>query len=78
MPEKCPCGCCHVPDDGACDKFEASMNPKMCVYCDHGKECHPGKGPMMNGPLHSYDRKKPTALDEAKDILAGKIPEKYK
>lgn len=38
---KCKCGCCHVPDNGACPKstYEKGMNGR-CVYCDHGEECH--------------------------------------
>lgn len=47
---ECNCGCCHVPDLGACLKFEVGGNGR-CVYCDHGKECHPGKGEFANGPL---------------------------
>ena len=47
---KCPCGCCHAVDHGACDAFEVGANGR-CVYCDHGKECHPGKGKYFNGPL---------------------------
>jgi hypothetical protein len=49
---KCPCGCCHVPDHGACDEFEPGGAPGThCVYCDHGPQCHPGKGKYFNGPL---------------------------
>ena len=44
------CECCHVPDYGACDDFCEGANGR-CVYCDHAKECHPGKGELYNGPL---------------------------
>jgi hypothetical protein len=50
LPERCPCGCCHETDYGACADFEAGMNGR-CVYCDHGEGCHPGAGPLANGPL---------------------------
>lgn len=76
MGEKCKCGCCHVPDYGACDKFEASMDPAMCVYCDHGKDCHSGKGKMLNGPIHPYERTT-EATKDAEAIALGKIPPKY-
>lgn len=46
----CECGCCHVPDYGACDEFERGANGR-CVYCDHGESCHPGQGAFHNGPL---------------------------
>lgn len=48
--EMCDCGCCHYPDLGACPTFEQGMNGR-CVYCDHGEECHPGKGNNFNRPL---------------------------
>jgi len=44
------CDCAHVPDHGACDVFEQGMNGR-CVYCDHDEGCHPGQGPLHNGPL---------------------------
>lgn len=49
--QKCVCGCSHVPDAGACREFTPGKNKMFCVYCDHGKGCHPGKGPYANGPL---------------------------
>jgi len=52
----CDCGCCHMPDYGACDHFERGFNGR-CVYCDHGEECHPGTGPWQNGPLWPVKRK---------------------
>lgn len=61
--EKCPCGCCHVPDYGACPTFEESASPSMCVYCDHGKLCHERDkhNRYFNTPLHTGDR---TRLNE--------------
>lgn len=51
MDKKCPCGCCHAVDLGACPKFEKGANGR-CVYCDHGKECHTRKNPKtFNTPL---------------------------
>ncbi len=55
MNERCTCGCCHIPDHGACDTFERGMNGR-CVYCDHGEECHPGTGPYYNTPLSLGNR----------------------
>lgn len=54
------CECCHVPDHGACRTFEAGFNGR-CVYCDHAEECHPGAGPLANGPLEPIvlDRSSP-------------------
>lgn len=49
-PPRCGCGCCHYPDYGACRDYEKGMNGR-CVYCDHGEQCHPGDGPLANGPL---------------------------
>ena len=43
-----------MPDYGACADFEAGRDPAFCVYCAHGEGCHPGTGPMHNGPLHPY------------------------
>lgn len=51
------CGCCHVPDYGACDTYEAGLNGR-CVYCDHSLACHPGKGEFHNGPLSAVRRRK--------------------
>ncbi len=48
--ERCPCGCCHVPDHGACQLFEMGTNGR-CVYCDHGETCHPGDPDRFNTPL---------------------------
>lgn len=48
--ERCECGCCHVPDHGACQSFEKGANGR-CVYCDHGKDCHPGNPKRFNTPL---------------------------
>jgi len=48
--DRCPCGCCHVPDYGACQSFEKGANG-LCVYCDHGEECHPGNPESYNTPL---------------------------
>ena len=48
--DKCECGCCHVPDHGACQTFEMGANGR-CVYCDHGKDCHPGDPNKFNTPL---------------------------
>lgn len=49
---KCPCGCCHVPDWGACPQFEQGANG-LCVYCDHSKPCHERDKDRKtyNGPL---------------------------
>jgi len=47
---RCQCGCCHIPDHGACQTFERGSNMR-CVYCDHGEDCHPGRGAWHNGPL---------------------------
>lgn len=61
LQEKCECGCCHLPDYGACDTFEAGVNGR-CVYCDHAETCHERDKvrPMFNGPLHaSYRKAKP-------------------
>lgn len=52
---ECGCGCCHDPDYGACDHFEAGFNSR-CVYCDHGESCHPGTGLYHNGPLGAIRR----------------------
>jgi len=52
---ECGCGCCHDPDYGACDGFEAGFNGR-CVYCDHGEDCHPGTGLYHNGPLRAVRR----------------------
>jgi len=41
--ERCSCGCAHEPDHGACQNFERGLNG-LCVYCDHGEPCHPGRG----------------------------------
>lgn len=48
---KCPCGCCHAPDHGACKTFEMGGNGR-CAYCDHGEGCHPGTGQCCNSPVH--------------------------
>lgn len=58
MAERCTCGCCHVPDHGACDTFERGMNGR-CVYCDHGQGCHPGTGKHFNLPLATGEREEP-------------------
>jgi len=50
----CFCGCRRVPDYGACTTFVAGRNGR-CVYCDHGKQCHPGKGPLDNGRPYAAD-----------------------
>lgn len=42
----CDCGCCHAKDYGPCPVFEEGTTGR-CVFCDHGKDCHPGK---LNGP----------------------------
>lgn len=57
---KCECGCCHVPDHGACDTFEPSADPKQCVYCDHSQPCHERDKdkPYFNMPLGVGQRKK--------------------
>lgn len=47
---KCPCGCCHSTDHGACQTFEKGANGR-CVYCDHGEGCHPGDPDRFNTPL---------------------------
>lgn len=76
-PTKCACGCCHVPDHGACDKFEAGAGGTHCVYCDHGPGCHPGKGKYFNGPLRPGVREVPaTASTEPPTprISAGMLP----
>lgn len=52
---RCSCGCCHVPDHGACDEFVQGFNGR-CVYCDHGDACHPGQGEFHNGPLWAVER----------------------
>lgn len=46
----CGCGCCHKPDYGACQSFEKGANGR-CVYCDHGKVCHPGDPKSYNTPI---------------------------
>ena len=56
MTKRCKCGCCHVPDHGACQTFEAGMNGR-CVYCDHGIKCHPGKKKEHNTPLGNLSKK---------------------
>jgi hypothetical protein len=63
MSDRCTCGCCHVPDHGACDTFERGMNGR-CVYCDHGEECHPGSGERFNLPLTVGVRSVRAADDE--------------
>ncbi len=50
------CECCHVPDHGACDTFVQGRNGR-CVYCDHGKACHPGTGAAFNLPLSTGVRR---------------------
>lgn len=35
---KCACGCCHVPDHGACPTYECRY--ARCFYCDHAEACH--------------------------------------
>jgi hypothetical protein len=52
---RCDCGCCQVPDYGACDTFERGGNGR-CAYCDHGQSCHPGKGRYFNLPLGVGER----------------------
>ena len=37
---RCVCGCCHIPDNGACPTFEAQQGGDRCVYCDHAEPCH--------------------------------------
>jgi hypothetical protein len=37
--KKCECGCCDVPDHGACLRFEQGGNGR-CAHCDHAKPCH--------------------------------------
>lgn len=51
----CKCGCCHIPDHGACSisMYEKGMNGR-CVYCDHGEKCHSEKFPTSyNLPLEN-------------------------
>lgn len=50
------CDCCHEPDHGACDEFVIGLN-FHCVYCDHAEGCHPGDGPMHNGPIWPVRRR---------------------
>lgn len=44
------CECSHSADYGACSGFVAGFNGR-CVFCDHAELCHPGVGPVANGPL---------------------------
>lgn len=44
------CECSHSVDYGACSGFMAGFNGR-CVFCDHAELCHPGVGPVANGPL---------------------------
>ena len=60
------CNCAHVPDYGACNKFEEGMNGR-CVYCDHSKWCHPGRGQRYNGPLWWMERKQSQQQDGRAD-----------
>lgn len=50
---RCECGCCHVPDHGACPKPEIQEGGDRCVYCDHGLPCHKRdkNKPTFNTPL---------------------------
>ena len=50
------CECCHYVDYGACDDYRIGMNGR-CVYCDHDKSCHPGRGDLHNGPLSPVRRR---------------------
>lgn len=45
--ERCVCGCCHTEDHGACPEFLEGGNGR-CVYCDHGRDCHPGDPAKYN------------------------------
>lgn len=47
------CACSHGFDFGACRTFELGANGR-CVYCDHAEGCHPGAGPLANGPLGPF------------------------
>jgi hypothetical protein len=47
----CACGCCHVPDNGACPKYIAGLNDR-CVVCDHSVVCHRRKG---EAPPHNWN-----------------------
>lgn len=53
---RCECGCCHVPDHGACPTPEIPMpwsGNGRCVYCDHALPCHKRdkNTPTFNTPL---------------------------
>lgn len=50
---KCPCGCCHLNDYGACPTYEIGGNGR-CVYCDHGLSCHSRDSGrrFYNGPVY--------------------------
>jgi hypothetical protein len=54
---KCPCGCCHATDYGACPEFEEGGNGR-CVYCDHAEPCHERdkNRRFYNGPIYAGER----------------------
>ena len=62
------CKCCHLPDHGACRTYERGMNGR-CVYCDHAKGCHPGKGPLANGPLEPITVTRHVEPDTSQETL---------
>lgn len=76
LPEKCPCGCCHVPDYGACPSFESTQAPfEMCVYCDHKLSCHERdkERPLYNAPLGYGSRRLGDVIKAARKLKIGSM-----
>ena len=67
------CDCCHQPDHGACLTFRAGMN-RRCVYCDHAEACHPGPGPLANGPYGPILIKPPARPGRPPSPVGGQPP----